>query len=117
MLHIPPFNTLFSVSVTIPKVPAVIFGDSLSLECNLDPSSAKSSITWIPPENSGCHQIKHYGSAISIKDVSRCHIGVWTCKVNYDGREAEATTTVSVIGETHLLNTQCIYPFISVFTF
>ncbi|XP_051720528.1 CD4-1 molecule isoform X5 [Ctenopharyngodon idella] len=86
--------------VTVPKVPAVIFGDSLSLECNLDPSSAKSSITWIPPENSGCHQIKHYGSAISIKDVSRCHIGVWTCKVNYDGREAEATTTVSVIAAT-----------------
>lgn len=113
MLHIPPFNTLFSVSVTIPKVPAVLFGDSLSLECNLEPSSAKSKITWIPPENSGCHQIKHNGRAISVKDVSRCHSGVWTCKVNYDGREADAKTTVFVIGETHLLNTQCIYPFIS----
>nr|ACU30713.1 CD4-like protein [Ctenopharyngodon idella] len=83
--------------VTVPKVSAVIFGDSLSLECNLDPTSAKSSITWIPPENSGCHQIKHYGSAISIKDVSRCHSGVLTCKVKYDRKEAEARTTVFVI--------------------
>ncbi|XP_056125893.1 CD4-1 molecule [Rhinichthys klamathensis goyatoka] len=83
--------------VTIPKVPAVMFGDPLSLECKLDDSSVKPSVTWIPPENSDCHQNKLYKKTISIKDVSRCHSGVWTCKVKYDGREAEATTTVSVI--------------------
>ncbi|XP_067259724.1 uncharacterized protein [Chanodichthys erythropterus] len=83
--------------VTIPKVPAVMFGDSLFLECKTESSSATPRITWIPPENSGCHQIKRNGNTISVKDVSRCHSGVWTCKVNYDRREAEATTTVFVI--------------------
>ncbi|ROI36437.1 hypothetical protein DPX16_11378 [Anabarilius grahami] len=83
--------------VTIKKVPAVMFGDSLSLECKTESSSATPSINWNSPENSGCHQIKRHGNTISVKDVSRCHSGVWTCKVNYDGREAEATTTVFVI--------------------
>ncbi|KAK9960761.1 hypothetical protein ABG768_008596 [Culter alburnus] len=83
--------------VTIPKVPAVMFGDSLSLECKTESSSARPSITWIPPENSGCHQIKRHGNTITVKDVSRCHSGVWTCQVNYDGRETKATTTVFVI--------------------
>lgn len=115
MLHIPPFNTFFSVSVTIPKVPAVMFGDSLSLECKTESSSATPSITWIPPENSGCHQIKRHGNTITVKDVSRCHSGVWTCQVNYDGRETKATTTVFVIGETQLLNTLSIH--LLVFTF
>ncbi|XP_048010166.1 uncharacterized protein LOC125244178 isoform X2 [Megalobrama amblycephala] len=83
--------------VTIPKVPAVMFGESLSLECKTEPSSARPRITWIPPENSGCHEIKRYGNTISVKDVSRCHSGVWTCQVEYDGRETKATTTVFVI--------------------
>ncbi|XP_048010152.1 uncharacterized protein LOC125244174 [Megalobrama amblycephala] len=83
--------------VTIPKVPAVMFGETLSLECKTDSSSARPSITWIPPENSGCHQVKSYREKILVKDVSRCHSGVWTCQVNYDGRETKATTTVFVI--------------------
>ncbi|XP_048009362.1 uncharacterized protein LOC125243632 [Megalobrama amblycephala] len=83
--------------VTIPKVPAVIFGDSLSLECKTDSSSARPRITWTPPENSGCPEIKRYGNTISVKDVSRCHSGVWTCQVEYDWRETKATTTVFVI--------------------
>lgn len=78
-----------------------MFGDSLSLECELKPSSAQPRVTWIPPGNSDCQQIKPlYGEKISVTDVSRCHNGVWTCKVAYDRREAEATTIVSVIGET-----------------
>ncbi|KAK7147568.1 hypothetical protein R3I94_010176 [Phoxinus phoxinus] len=80
--------------VTIPTVPAVMSGDSLSLECKVDTSSAKTLVTWIPPENSNCSKNELSGS---IKVVSTCHSGVWTCKVNYDGREAKATTTVSVI--------------------
>ncbi|KAK7157547.1 hypothetical protein R3I93_008899 [Phoxinus phoxinus] len=82
--------------VTIPAVPAVMPGDSLSLECKVDTSSAKTLVTWIPPENSNCSQNELYGSKISF-EVVKCHSGVWTCKVNYDGREAKATTTVSVI--------------------
>ncbi|XP_077065942.1 CD4-1 molecule [Siphateles boraxobius] len=83
--------------VTIPKVPALIFGDTRSLECKRDASPAKSRVTWIPPENSGCHLTNLYRETISVENVSRCHSGVWTCKVEYDGREAKATTTVSVI--------------------
>ncbi|XP_067305028.1 CD4-1 molecule [Pseudorasbora parva] len=83
--------------VTIPKVPTVMSGDSLSLECKLDTSSVKTSVTWISPQNSDCSQIVRSGKKISVNNVSRCHSGVWTCKVDYDGKEARATTTVSVI--------------------
>ncbi|XP_039535421.1 CD4-1 molecule [Pimephales promelas] len=83
--------------VTIPKVLPVMFGNSLSLECKLDNSPVRSSVTWIPPQNSDCPQNKNYPKTFYIKEVSRCHSGVWTCKVDYDRRVAEATTTVSVI--------------------
>lgn len=91
-------NTYKLYHVTIPKVSAVMFGASLSLECEWDASSATvSRVTWIPPKNSDCRQINLYRKKISVTNVSRCHSGVWTCKLEYAGREAEATTTVSVI--------------------
>ncbi|XP_058602964.1 CD4-1 molecule isoform X1 [Onychostoma macrolepis] len=83
--------------VTIPKVPAVMAGDSLSLECKVDSSPVKPKVTWIPPKNSDCNLLNHYREKIEVRDVSRCHSGVWTCKLEYDGRKTEATTTVSVI--------------------
>uniref|UniRef100_A0A9J7YU62 CD4-1 molecule n=1 Tax=Cyprinus carpio carpio TaxID=630221 RepID=A0A9J7YU62_CYPCA len=86
--------------VTIPKVPAVIAGDSLSLECKMDSSPVKPSVTWIPPENSDCHQSNHSREKIKVKDVSRCHSGVWTCMLEYGSKKkyyTNATTTVSVI--------------------
>ncbi|CAM4699492.1 unnamed protein product [Leuciscus chuanchicus] len=89
--------------VTIPKVPALMVGESLSLECKLEPSSAQPTVTWIPPGNSDCQQMPPIiRKTISVTDVSRCHSGVWTCKVEYDKnmrkmREAVATTIVSVI--------------------
>uniref|UniRef100_A0A8C1IK90 CD4-1 molecule n=1 Tax=Cyprinus carpio TaxID=7962 RepID=A0A8C1IK90_CYPCA len=86
--------------VTIPKVPAVIAGDPLSLECKMDSSPVKPKVTWIPPENSDCHQRNHYSEKIEVKDVSRCHSGVWTCMLEYGLKKkyyTEATTTVSVI--------------------
>lgn len=77
-----------------------MFGDSLSLECQLDARYAKFlRVTWIPPKNSDCPQTPRNGKTISVTDVSRCDSGVWTCKVEYDQKEAEATTIVSVIGE------------------
>lgn len=102
-------------------MPTVIAGDSLSLECKMDSSPVKPKVTWIPPENSDCHQSNHFSKKIKVKDVSRCHSGVWTCKLEYGSKKkyyTNATTTVSVIGEIIvLLNSftlsfsQCIYPF------
>ncbi|XP_016427893.1 uncharacterized protein LOC107755530 [Sinocyclocheilus rhinocerous] len=83
--------------VTIPKVPAVMAGDSLSLECKMDSSPVKPEVRWIPPENSDCNLRNLYGEKIEVKGVSRCHSGVWTCKLEYGTRKTEATTTVSVI--------------------
>ncbi|XP_016319603.1 uncharacterized protein LOC107671215 [Sinocyclocheilus anshuiensis] len=84
--------------VTIPKVPAVMAGDSLSLECKMDSSPVKPKVTWIPPENSDCNLRNRYGEKIEVKGVFRCHSGVWTCKLEYGMRKhTEATTTVSVI--------------------
>ncbi|XP_016357182.1 CD4-1 molecule isoform X2 [Sinocyclocheilus anshuiensis] len=82
--------------VTIPKVPAVMAGDILSLECKVDSSPFKPRVTWIPPQNS-CNQINNYGEKTEVRGVSRCNSGVWTCKLEYDGRKTEATTTVFII--------------------
>ncbi|XP_051576769.1 uncharacterized protein LOC127453958 isoform X2 [Myxocyprinus asiaticus] len=85
--------------VSILKVPAVIFGDTLSLNCEAESSSVPTTVTWSPPKNSECErEITSYsGNTISVKDVSRCAGGVWTCEVKYEKKKAEATTSVSVI--------------------
>uniref|UniRef100_A0A672KBE4 Ig-like domain-containing protein n=1 Tax=Sinocyclocheilus grahami TaxID=75366 RepID=A0A672KBE4_SINGR len=90
-------NTYKLYHVTIPKVPAVMAGDILSLECKVDSSPFKPKVTWIPPQNSDCNQINHYGEKTEVRGVSRCNSGVWTCKLEYDGRKTEATTTVFII--------------------
>ncbi len=97
-------------------MPAVMAGDSLSLECKMVSSPVKPRVTWIPPENSDCNKINHNGENIKVTGVSRCHSGVWTCELEYDGRKTVAKTTVFIIGKTFvLLNSlslpQCIYPF------
>uniref|UniRef100_A0A673LAI5 Uncharacterized LOC107717420 n=1 Tax=Sinocyclocheilus rhinocerous TaxID=307959 RepID=A0A673LAI5_9TELE len=81
----------------IQKVPAVMAGDILSLECKVDSSPFKPRVTWIPPQNPDCNQINHYGEKTEVRGVSRCNSGVWTCKLEYDGRKTEATTTVFII--------------------
>uniref|UniRef100_A0A672KFH2 Ig-like domain-containing protein n=1 Tax=Sinocyclocheilus grahami TaxID=75366 RepID=A0A672KFH2_SINGR len=78
-------------------LPAVMAGDILSLECKVDSSPFKPKVTWIPPQNSDCNQINHYGEKTEVRGVSRCNSGVWTCKLEYDGRKTEATTTVFII--------------------
>nr|BAF94326.1 CD4-like protein [Carassius langsdorfii] len=83
--------------VTIPQVPALIAGDSLSLECQIESTPVKHKVTWIPPENTSCYQRNIGGQKIVVNSVSRCHSGVWTCKLEYDSKQTEATTTVSVI--------------------
>ncbi|KAK2903182.1 hypothetical protein Q8A67_007895 [Cirrhinus molitorella] len=92
--------------VTIPKVPAVMVGAFLSLECKVESSSVVPKVTWIPPENlKTCNEIyetkpvvKYTNEKVTVSSVSRCHSGVWTCKLEYGNkRETKATTTVSVI--------------------
>ncbi|XP_052000578.1 CD4-1 molecule isoform X2 [Xyrauchen texanus] len=85
--------------VSIPKVPTVLFGDSLSLNCEVESSPVPTTVTWSPPKNSECErEITSYsGNTISVKDVSRCAGGVWTCEVKYENQKAKATTSVSVI--------------------
>ncbi|XP_042596528.1 CD4-1 molecule [Cyprinus carpio] len=88
-------------NVTIPKVPAVIAGDPLSLECKMDSSPVKPKVTWIPPENSDCDPRQYNTKTLPSFPISyasvKCHSGVWTCKLEYDGRETEAKTTVFII--------------------
>ncbi|XP_026140315.1 CD4-1 molecule [Carassius auratus] len=84
-------------NVTIPKVPAVVVGESLTLQCQIASSPLKPKVTWIPPQNSGCDLRKHYTEKVTIGEVSKCHSGVWTCKLEYDKRETEAKTTVFII--------------------
>ncbi|XP_059364690.1 uncharacterized protein LOC132103606 [Carassius carassius] len=85
--------------VTIPKVPAVIIGESLSLECQMEYNLVKPKVTWIPPENTHCYQRNLKGEKIVVNSVSKCHSGVWTCKLEYMKKTyyTEATTTVYVI--------------------
>ncbi|XP_026084483.1 uncharacterized protein LOC113059967 [Carassius auratus] len=85
--------------VTIPKVPAVMAGESLYLECQIESSPVIPTVTWIPPKNSDCNQINLKGEKIKVNSVSRCHSGVWTCKLEYMKKtyHTEATTTVYVI--------------------
>ncbi len=75
-------------------------GDSLSLECKVVSSPVEARVTWIPPKNSDCDLKQHNTKTVTIIDVSRCHSGVWTCKLDYDKRKTEAKTNVFIIGET-----------------
>ncbi|XP_051575470.1 CD4-1 molecule [Myxocyprinus asiaticus] len=86
--------------VSIPKVPAVMVGASLTLNCEVEASTVLSltTVTWIPPKNSACElRISYNKNKILVEEVPGCASGVWTCKVKYKRQEAEATTTVSVI--------------------
>lgn len=85
--------------VTVTKVHAVIIGDTLSLRCELEdgPFSGSARVTWVPPESSNCNLKKVHSKKVSVSDVPMCASGVWTCNVKYDGREANAKTTVYVI--------------------
>lgn len=87
-------------------------GHSLSLECKVDSSPVKPSVTWIPPEGSDCNPKQYNTKTVTITAVSRCHSGVWTCKLEYGNkRKTEATTTVSVIGETNVSLSLSIYEY------
>ncbi|XP_059423018.1 CD4-1 molecule [Carassius carassius] len=92
-------------NVTIPKVPAVVAGEPLTLQCQIDYSPLTPKVTWIPPQNSGCVLSQYNTKTVTISDVSRCHSGVWTCKLVYDKRETEAKTTVFVIEFSNVTST------------
>ncbi|XP_052002464.1 uncharacterized protein LOC127657639 [Xyrauchen texanus] len=87
--------------VSIPKVPAVMVGASLTMNCELEtsPVSRLATVSWIQPNNSACKLeiISYPKNKISVQGVPSCASGVWKCKVTYRSQEAEATTTVSVI--------------------
>ncbi|XP_043116010.1 CD4-1 molecule [Puntigrus tetrazona] len=83
--------------VTIPNLQPVMVGGIFSLQCNVVSSPLKPKVTWITPENS-CDYKRYDSKSVTISDVSTCHSGVWTCKLEYgDRRTTEATTNVSVI--------------------
>ncbi|KAI7806269.1 CD4-1 molecule isoform X2 [Triplophysa rosa] len=86
--------------VTVPKVQAVIVGDTLFLKCELEKSSFSYSFTvkWVPPKSSNCKlDIPYTNGDISVSNVPMCASGDWTCNVKYNRREATAKTTVYVI--------------------
>lgn len=83
--------------VSIPSVPAVLVGRSLSLKCEKASSSVIPSVTWISPKKEGCQENKYYRDTVSVSNVSMCHNGVWTCQLDYEKKETVAKTTVFVI--------------------
>lgn len=101
-LYFSNFNLFLSVLVTVPKVQAVMVGDTLSLKCELEKSSFSDSATvrWEQPKSSDCKlDIPHYKRDISVPNVPMCASGVWTCTVKYNRRDVTAKTTVYVVGK------------------
>ncbi|XP_056619374.1 CD4-1 molecule [Triplophysa dalaica] len=95
------FNNNYKLRrVTVSKVQAVIVGETLILKSDLETSSLRYSftVTWVQPKNPDCElDTRSTNGDISVSNVPMCASGVWTCKVQYNGREATAQTTVYVI--------------------
>ncbi|TRZ02593.1 hypothetical protein DNTS_010945 [Danionella cerebrum] len=85
--------------VFISTTPAVIVGDSLSLDCKVEPSSVEVDVSWIPPVqvNADCTRQETFSSKVSISAVTLCHSGTWTCKLQYLQRVTQENKTIFVI--------------------
>ncbi|KAL2084015.1 hypothetical protein ACEWY4_019533 [Coilia grayii] len=90
---------LHKVTLTPNPSSAVLYGQSLTLTCDVQTSQVSTTITWIRPKTADeARKTRGSGGKIlPIEKVSWRDEGVWTCSVHYDRRTSNATTTVRVV--------------------
>ncbi|XP_076827207.1 CD4-1 molecule isoform X2 [Brachyhypopomus gauderio] len=84
--------------VIMPNTLTLIAGDSLSLSCEVKPSTFRPTVNWIVPQGISCDSQENENKyTVKANHVSDKHSGLWICSVRHDGHTLNATTVVTII--------------------